>query len=306
MKKVMCYFGLFLLLPLSSLSCQSSEENTVVTLPQKPLVVLKPYARINFEPIRESSGLVKSRHNPNVLWTLNDSGDKARIFAIDLQGNVIKPATSNAYEGIFITDAQNKDWEDIATDDQGNLIIGDCGNNDNSRGDLSFILIKEPSPTTDETAPVSLQVPFHYPDQDSFPPKIKNFDAEAIFWLNGKIYLLTKHRSDPFTKLYRLDSMNPYPSNALTWLGQFDVKGMVTAADVTPDGKKLAVLTYNAIWLFEAPEDSDHYFQGKISWLPIFAKQCESICFHNNALIIGNEQRELFEVALDSLIVVGE
>jgi hypothetical protein len=56
------------------------------------------------------------------------------------------------------------------------------------------------------------------------------------------------------------------------------------------------------VWLFALEEQgSDDYFAGRVSWLPIFAKQCESICFDGDALIIGNEQRDLYEVRLDSL-----
>jgi hypothetical protein len=63
------------------------------------------------------------------------------------------------------------------------------------------------------------------------------------------------------------------------------------------------VLTYNSIWLFES--ETGDYFHGKISWLPIKAKQCEAVCFDDDeTLIITNEQKELFEVTLDMLIEI--
>ena len=52
---------------------------------------LTPYAKIDFDQITESSGLVKSRKYPSVYWTHNDSGDSARIFAITEIGKIIKP-----------------------------------------------------------------------------------------------------------------------------------------------------------------------------------------------------------------------
>ncbi len=79
------------------------------------------------------------------------------------------------------------------------------------------------------------------------PSKVKNFDAEAIFWAKGKIYILTKHRSDNFTKLYRLDYMDPLKKNPLTLIGSFDIKGQITSADASSDGNRLVVLTYNGV-----------------------------------------------------------
>jgi len=118
------------------------------------------------------------------------------------------------------------------------------------------------------------------------------------------LYFLTKHRADLNTRLYRLDEMDPQKYNPLTYLASFDIQGMVTAADVTVDGKKLAVLTYNNIWLFEV-EVGDDYFNGKIKWLPIKAQQCEAVCFDDDeTLIITNEQMELFELKIEEMVYI--
>jgi len=78
--------------------------------------------------------------------------------------------------------------------------------------------------------------------------------------------------------------------NSLTLVDCFDIGGKVTAADATSDGTKLAVLTYKAIWIFEIPPNTDHYFDGKISWLPIQIGQCEAICFDGDRLIISSDE----------------
>jgi hypothetical protein len=265
-----------------------------IILPEMPPETLTPRIRINCDLIDESSGLVKSRTQPNTFWTHNDSGDETRIFALDSLGESIQPANGTNYQGTRISNAINRDWEDITQDDLGQLIIGDCGNNNNDRRDLAFYIFIEPNPRATDRVTACQRIPFHYPDQTEFPPAKKNFDAEAIFWANGKIYLLTKHRSDTFTKLYRLDSQHASASNALTYLDRIDVGDQVTGADISPDGTELAVLTYSSVWLFEKSATSDDYFRGKISWLPISARQCEAICFSGDLLIIGNEQRELF------------
>ncbi|MCH8287455.1 hypothetical protein IIB79_13190 [candidate division KSB1 bacterium] len=265
-------------------------------------IFLEPYANLNADLIDESSGIVKSRTMDGVFWTHNDSGNEPVIFAINRQGEIIKPEKSPDYKGIVIENTRNTDWEDIAADNNGNLIIGDIGNNRNNRRGLSIYIFKEPDPYTTLTLTFTERIPFHYPDQDGFPPENRNFDAEALFAANGAIYILTKHRSDTRTKLYRFDSMEPGADNELTLIDSFETGSMVTAADVTPDGKKLAVLTYDAIWLFEVSDGSDDYFNGKISWLPIRAEQCEGICFDGDTLIITNEQEALFEVPLSRLV----
>src|SRR5215203_1068814 len=56
--------------------------------------------------ITEASGIAASRMNSNVLWTHNDSGDSARVFAMT-------PAGTNL--GTYsLTGAGATDWEDIA------------------------------------------------------------------------------------------------------------------------------------------------------------------------------------------------
>lgn len=289
----------------NTIKSEASSGTIEITLPEIPERKLQPMARIEARMINESSGLIQSRVRENTLWTHNDSGDEAKIYALDSRGNLIKPTNTKNYRGILIAKAINRDWEDITQDDQGHLIIGACGNNDNTRRDLSFYIFNEPNPLTTTQVPNCRRIPFHYPDQTEFPPAEKNFDCEAIFWANGKLYLLTKHRSDTFTKLYRLDSQHETESNPLTYLSRIDVRDQVTGADASADGKQLVVLTYSGVWLFEKPAANDDYLRGKISWLPISARQCEAICFFGENLIIGNEQRELFKIPLSQLVKVN-
>ena len=59
------------------------------------------------EKLYEASGLVASRINKGMLWTINDSGNDARLFLIDNKGNTI--------HSYWIDKATNIDWEDLTT-----------------------------------------------------------------------------------------------------------------------------------------------------------------------------------------------
>lgn len=62
--------------------------------------------RIADKELREASGLAGSPINPDVVWTHNDSGDSARLFAINVDGTVLGR--------LNVEGAQSGDWEDCA------------------------------------------------------------------------------------------------------------------------------------------------------------------------------------------------
>ena len=94
------------------LACQqqsNSDLKTLYSLPKK----LKEVSGITYFP------------ETNLIYTLEDSGNKNAIYAINSEGKLDKTIT--------ITNATNVDWEDITKDKTGNIYIGDFGNNDNER-----------------------------------------------------------------------------------------------------------------------------------------------------------------------------
>ena len=206
-------------------------------------------SEIQDRKIGESSGLARSRRHPGVFWTHNDSGDSARFFAIDASGNVL---AEFAVDG-----ASHEDWEDIAIDDDGFLYLGDVGNNSNDRDDLVVYRVAEPDPAAgDGHVGVERRLRFAYADQGELGDRGRmNFDSEAIFSRAGQVYIFTKHRSDTATQLYRLD---PEVSalQQLEPIARFDLGGEIegflgntTAADLSPDGSRLALLTYRGVFL---------------------------------------------------------
>lgn len=290
--------------------------------PTTPFAV-KPYATVSHEPISEMSGIVKSKRYPDVYWVQNDSGDVARIFAIHADGSAIMPSWLHGdyfvgasvegkkpFPGIPVDVAANYDWEDIAIDGD-TLYLADTGNNGNARRDLGVYVIPEPNPTAVEHTRALKWLPIAYPDQQAFPPAEWHFDCEAIFVRKKKLYFVTKYRvganiGQPGTgaALYRLDTDYTDKPNILKKLDErADLGGWVTAADVSPDGKTLAVLCnapVASVWLFDISSGDDRLLSRPARRLVITdARQCEAICFvDDNNLLVTNEQRDIFRLSV--------
>jgi hypothetical protein len=256
----------------------------------------EPAGRIEAVEVEESSGLAHSRQQPGLWWTHNDSGHTNHLFPMSDSGAVLGAP-------VEIEGAVNVDWEDIFADDRGQLWISDLGNNRNRRRDLKVYVIDEPLPVEGvfpESVRVKRVLRMRYPDQDAFPPEKRNFDSEGIFVRDQILYVLTKHRSDADTRLYRLVDDGGEAEQLLEYIQTFPEIGMVTGAALHPDGRRLAVLTYTGVWLFETDGQTERFLSGRISKvLTAFRAwgQVEGIDWlDDETLLISNEQRDLFRV----------
>jgi hypothetical protein len=248
--------------------------------------------------VEESSGLVASVAHPGVFWTHGDSGTGNWLFAVDGTGRV--------KARVQVKGAELSDWEDLTSDGAGHLWLADSGNNDNDRRDLAIYRVPEPDPAGRGEVRIDRTVRFSYPDQVAFPGDgPRNFDAEAVFWGDGRLYLLTKHRSDQKTTLYR------FPADegtvVLERISEFEVGGpqdktggKVTSASLSADGQQLAVLTYHAVFVFGRPAQGDDWLSRPLATFPLAqttTRQCEAVVWDGGTLVIGNEEGLLFRVS---------
>lgn len=203
--------------------------------------------KITSDEIKESSGIAASRCAENVFWTHNDSGDDAYLFAINGEGEKL---------GTFkVANAKNNDWEDIAAfkDAQGAcfLYVGDIGNNELTRSELTIYKIKEPKISaadkssskknpveTDNAAAIKIE----YPDVRQ--------DAETLLVhpQTGDIYVLSKSLSLP-SGVYKLAAdYDLTKTNTLKKIADFGVpvvpNGLLTGGDIAPDGKSVVLCDY--------------------------------------------------------------
>ncbi len=283
-------------------------------------LTLTPFAVVEHAPLNELSGLAQSRRSPGVYWAHNDSGDTPRLFAIREDGRTVWPEHLRetyfvgregggklSYPGLRIAPARNVDWEEIVLDDD-TLYVMDVGNNGNARRDLGVYALREPNPLQDTAAQPFAFYPVRYPDQTAFPPSAMQFDCEAAFAFRGKLYFLTKHRilgviPDTGTNLYRMDTRHTDQDNVLVKIeGRTGLGGWVTAADLSPDGKTLAVLCHlpvASVWLFETPSEGDRFLSSPARRRILLGLgQCEALAWIDaKTLLIGNEAGQLFKLA---------
>lgn len=287
---------------------------------EAPKLALTAAATVRHPGVSEMSGIVRSERYPGVYWVHNDSGDRARMFPIRLDGTVVKPpyeegfwvndaeAGKQEWPGIEIANATNVDWEDMARDGD-TLYLADVGNNGNARRDLGVYVVPEPNPTATGVVRALKFLPIRYPDQEAFPPKDWFFDCEAVFTFRGKLHFVTKHRKngnfaipDVGAKLYRLDSQHTDRPNVLKKLDEIaDLGGWVTAADLSPNGQTLAVLTQApvaSVWLLDIRRAGDRMLSAPRRRIVLTgAKQAEAIAFEDDRnVVITNEQRDVFRV----------
>lgn len=228
-------------------------------------------------PVRESSGIVASRRHAGIYWTHNDRGNAAVLYAIDRTGKVL-----NEYK----VDASSDDWEDIAADDAGNLYIGNIGNNRAARASIEVHRLAEPEPAQARAAaPLRASATWRL----RFPGK--PFDCESLFIQKGHAYVVSKHFDGTPAAIYRFALEGPRDA-VLQEVLELPVRSAVTAADLTADGKRLAVLSSAGLHLFGVDDDLRSVGEPKL--IPVPAGKLEGICFSTEGLLMTSESRRVY------------
>ena len=240
----------------------------------------------------ESSGLVLI---DDVLVTHNDGGNNSKLYVLSRKGKFLK--------SIKVNGAKNIDWEDLALDNDGNLYIGDFGNNLNERRNLKIHRIDKGFLKLDEVEVETIF--FSYEDQKTFPPKSKNlhFDCEAFICKNGKIFLYTKSRSKPYSGISKIYILPSRPGRfEAKLIGQFQFCNLgwftcsVTAADYHHKTNTLAILTYSRLYLIKNFR-FNAFWKGDIKSYKIpKIRQREAICFDKSqSWFMTDEYRKGFK-----------
>jgi hypothetical protein len=195
--------------------------------------------------IDETSGMATSAIHGGAFYVHNDSGDSARFFATNVNGDDL---------GTFnVTNAKAIDWEDMARGPcadkkQSCLYFGDFGDNLERRSDYVVYRVPEPATLGGGTTSVTAEAfPFQYPDGSH------NSEALMVHPTTGAVYIVTKTMGQP--KLYELPQPLDGSSKATAILrGNVqvpDLVPLVTATDFDSSGG-VFLRTYTSVWYYPA------------------------------------------------------
>ncbi len=199
--------------------------------------------QIDIRELNESSGLAFSTRADDLLFSHNDSGDSARLFAFDRTGKL-------TYE-LEVEKAKAKDWEDMCAfehDGKNWLAIGDIGDNEFKRDRVSIYVVKEPKEKAGDKkrkSEVEFELIVKYPhgpvnsESLAYDPIKHSFLLLSKENLNCAFYEV-KIPADPKREVEVQAKL----------VGQLSIP-MVTGAAISRDGKRLAICTYGPACLID-------------------------------------------------------
>ncbi len=273
--KMKIFISLFLLALL--MSCESG---AIKNPPADNLIKSVP---LQDNEIDEASGIEAGIRNKGILWIHNDSGDKPRIFAVDTAGKTLAEYHLEGIEKLW------KDCEDIAAiviDGKEFIFLADIGDNRAKRKSIFIYIFPEPEFAKNKKKIKGVIkdieiLELQYPDGSR--------DAEAFFVdpLTYDFFIISKR--DKKARLYK----TPYPrcngkKRTLNFLAELNLgsdenhEKQIVAADISSDGKKIILKSYEKIFYFKRKDDESvkNALLGFPLEIPYMIEpQGESICW---------------------------
>ncbi len=205
------------------------------------------------DAVTESSGLAFSRRDPTCVWTHNDSGGSAIVFAFDRQGH---PTGRASLDGLD----KPTDWEDMAAfvdDGKPMLLVADCGDNWGRRKHITLHFIHEPDPRQNTTLRPALTLQLTYPDDR------RDCEAIAVDMRSREVFLFTKSLL-PACGVYTV-AIPPIPSADEAPVNQTATATrrmtltipLVTGADIDPTNGDLMLVGYFQAYRYRRQDESE-------------------------------------------------
>jgi len=196
-------------------------------------------------PVVEASGLAWSHTQDDLLWTHNDSGDSARVFAIGWDGAVRATLPLAGVSAI--------DIEDIALGAAAGggdaLFVADIGDNAAVRSGVRVYRVAEPSvwglPAGSTLGAVAPQV-----IRLSYPDGARDGEALLADRTTGDLYVVTKREAR--SRVYRASAAQVAAGSGVMQLVGEMAYGGVVGADACADGTTVVVKTYDAVRVHES------------------------------------------------------
>lgn len=209
---------------------------------------------IDIPALNESSGLVASQRNPGLLWSHNDSGTPATLYAFSGDGRPVATLTLPGFD--------MQDWEDLSigpgADGQpfGALYVGDIGDNGASREAVRVFRVAEPDLTGVAPGdPVALTAAPGTVEELVLTYEDGARDAESLLVdpRDGSVYVATKTTAET-ARLYRAEFAPPGQTGMLRFEGDVAIPGLIgvtrllTGGSVSHDATRVVLRTYVGAW----------------------------------------------------------
>lgn len=244
-----------------------------------------PHAKIEFKGKREVSGMIRAA-KPNEFWGHHDKGNDPELFRFHENGKVL--------QRIVFTGLKNDDWEAITRDPQGRLYIGAIGDNDRKKDMYRIIRFTEPSTRARSLTRYDL-IEFQYPAG-------KSHNAEALFWFDNGLYVITKVDEDERPEVFRVDAQSSGARTTARPVGRSSFEGTVTDAAYSDKHRLLVILTYSKLHFLRVDSEAD-LLQRPLLSIHIDFGQCEGVCFDEGELIVSNEKGGLWKYPVAELLL---
>ncbi|SDQ18654.1 hypothetical protein SAMN05421664_0940 [Chryseobacterium soldanellicola] len=239
--------------------------------------------------LKEVSGIALSQ-DKKTIWAIEDQGNKNVVYGLDNSGKLVSD--------VLVANAENNDWEDITADSQGNIYLGDFGNNDNDRQNLAILKL-DLKDASQKTANVIQTTKYHYEGQTEFPPKKSHwlYDCEAFVEMNGNFYLFTKNRSKGFDGTFLVFQIpNKEGDFEAKLIGKLKLQGSysdaaITSATINSTKDKIVLLTHKNIHVLSGFTAND-FKDAKIQKISLnHNSQKEAVVFlDDKTLLIADEK----------------
>lgn len=233
--------------------------------------------------------MAASRRNPGLIWLHNDSGDGPFVYGVTPKGK-----TKAVYR---VRGASSRDWEDMAAGPGPNgrgsyLYLGDIGDNNRRRADCAVYRVAEPSLLPG--SPGSRKKPRLAPEPVvhrlfSYPEGPHDAEALMVHPKSGALYIVTKE-DNGLAGVYKFPPETQGRKSLLIRVGQVKIPdemhlfpNLVTGGDISPDGRKVVLRTYAALYELHLPtgtRDFDAIWRTPLVAIPSpQMAQTEAVCY---------------------------
>lgn len=245
---------------------------------------------LKHKKIKESSGLAASHRNDGLFWTHNDSGDKPRLYCFDRSG---------AHKGTCkIKKAGSIDWEDMCSfslNGRSKLLIADIGDNGSRRKSCRLYLMDEPkNPQNDVEKLQVIKLRYSTGPMDCEAIGIDVASKKLLFvekkrWINCRAFEADIELDEATGEIIGKRNDTGIVELIAKPVGQIRLP-LVTAMDVSSDGKRAIVLTLGQAFEY-------HRGDGE-TWKDAFARKPRTIDMpprkQGEAICYGKAGRDLF------------